>query len=96
MRGSDFGSVRRRWSAIQRLTRALFAIAATALQYMVFCHRPNQKLAVENLFLRKQLALFQERDIKPRRADDVTRVAIVWLSRVFNWREALVFVSQRR
>jgi hypothetical protein len=40
------------------------------------------------LFLRKQLALFQEREIKPRRADDATRVAMVWLSRTLNWREA--------
>jgi transposase InsO family protein len=50
-------------------------------------------LAAENLFLRKQLALFQEREIKPRRADDATRAAMVWLSRAFSWREALVVVK---
>jgi hypothetical protein len=35
--------------------------------------RPRAALAAENLFLWKQLALFQERKVKPRRADDGTR-----------------------
>jgi putative transposase len=80
-------------SAVHRLLRVLFAIAMTALQFIVACHRPRQKLAAENLFLRKQLALFQERKIKPRREDDVTRATLVWLSGAFNWREALVVVK---
>lgn len=80
-------------SAIQRLGRTLIVLVATVLQYIVIGHRPNGRLAAENLFLRKQLALFPEREIKPRRADDATRVALVWLSRAFNWREALVVVK---
>jgi hypothetical protein len=39
------------------------------------------------------LALFQEREIKPSRADDATRAALVWLSRTFNWRSAPVIVK---
>jgi hypothetical protein len=35
--------------------------------------RPRAALAAENLFLRKQLALFQEQMVKPHRADDSTR-----------------------
>ena len=35
--------------------------------------RSHNSLAAENLFLRKQLALFQERKVKPRRADDAAR-----------------------
>jgi transposase InsO family protein len=50
-------------------------------------------LAAENLFLRKQLALFQERQIKPRRATNSTRWLMVVLSRLFNWRTALVVVK---
>ena len=34
--------------------------------------RSRRALAAENLFLRKQLALFQERKVKPRRANDST------------------------
>ncbi len=37
-------------------------------------------MAAENLFLRKQLALFQERKVKPRRSDDATRWMMATLS----------------
>jgi hypothetical protein len=50
-------------------------------------------LAAENLFLPKQLALFQERQTKPRRATDSTRWLMVVLSRLFDWRDALVVVK---
>lgn len=80
-------------SAIERLLRALFAIVATMLQHAMCARRRKERLAAENLFLRKQLALFQEREIKPRRADDATRASLVWLSRAFEWRDALVIVK---
>ena len=47
----------------------------------------------ENLFLRKQLALFQERKVRPRRSNAATRAFMVLLSRFFDWREALVIVK---
>jgi putative transposase len=50
-------------------------------------------LIAENLFLRKQLALFQERKIRPRRSTAATRALMVLLSRFFDWREALVIVK---
>jgi transposase InsO family protein len=50
-------------------------------------------LAAESLFLRKQLALYQERQVKPRRATDATRLALVWLGRWFDWRQALAIVQ---
>jgi putative transposase len=40
------------------------------------------RLAGENMFLRKQLALYLEREVKPRRADDATRIALLVLSRL--------------
>ncbi|HSB02137.1 MAG TPA: hypothetical protein VLE49_15920 [Anaerolineales bacterium] len=46
--------------------------------------RPRSSLAAENLFLRKQLAMFQERSTKPRRPDTPIRIALVMLSRLFN------------
>jgi hypothetical protein len=51
--------------------------------------RTRRALAAENLFLRKQLALFQERKIKPRRADDSTRWVMATLSQMFAWQDAL-------
>src|SRR5262245_20631883 len=55
--------------------------------------RSRRALAAENLFLRKQLALFQERKARPRRADDATRWIMATLSRLFPWRGALVNVK---
>ena len=49
-------------------------------------------LVAENLFLRRQLALYKERGIKPRRVDAATRVSLAVLSRLFDWRDALVVV----
>jgi putative transposase len=49
-------------------------------------------LAAENLFLRKQLALYQERQVRPRRATDATRLAMVLAARLFDWKQSLVTV----
>ena len=51
------------------------------------------RLIAENLFLRKQLALFQERQTKPRRATAGTRLAMIALDKFFNWREALAVIQ---
>jgi hypothetical protein len=47
---------------------------------------------VEILFLRRQLALYVERGVKPRRVDAATRVSLALLSRLFDSRSALVVV----
>lgn len=41
---------------------------------------------------RKQLALYQEHHVTPRRATDVTRFALVWLSQWFDWQQARTVV----
>ena len=55
--------------------------------------RPHGALVAENLFLRKQLAMYQERKLKPRRPDTPFRLTLVLLSRLFNWKDALVVVQ---
>jgi hypothetical protein len=60
---------------------------------VVLSLRSRRALAAENLFLGKQRAFFQERKVKPRRADDATRWMMVTLSRMFPWRDALVNVK---
>src|SRR6266478_10213251 len=47
----------------------------------------------ENLFLRRQLGLFQERKVKPRRTAASFRLAMVALAKFFDWRDALVIVK---
>jgi putative transposase len=54
--------------------------------------RPRQSLEAENLFLHRELALFRERGMKPRRIDAATRVSLAFLSGLFDWRSALVVV----
>src|SRR3569833_2175785 len=55
--------------------------------------RSRTALAAENLFLRKQLALFKEREKKavPTRAAD--RLVLSKLAGFFDWRSALVIVK---
>jgi hypothetical protein len=55
--------------------------------------RSHTHLAAENLFLRKQLALYVERQVKPRRADDATRMTLVALSWLVDWRRILTIVQ---
>jgi putative transposase len=57
--------------------------------------RSRTSLAAQNLFLRKQLALYQEREVKARRTDNPTRLTLVLLSRWFNWRDSLTVVRPR-
>lgn len=71
----------------------LLTVVCDAIRFLILCLRPAPTLAAENLFLRRQLAQYQERQIKPRRADDATRITLVWLSRLFDWRKALVIVQ---
>src|SRR5262245_64858233 len=75
------------------MTCTLLALLIDAARFLVLYLRPAPALAAENLFLRKQLAQYQERQVKPRRANDATRVVLVWLSCFFNWRAALVMVQ---
>lgn len=51
------------------------------------------RLVAENLFLRRQLALFQEREVKPGRTTASFRLAMVALGPLFDWRGALVIVK---
>jgi putative transposase len=71
----------------------LFTLVCDAGRFLLLCLRPRPTLAAENLFLRKQLALYQERHVKPRRATNATRLALVWLGRWLDWRQVLAVVQ---
>jgi transposase InsO family protein len=83
-----------------RLLRNLMRFACLQLtlvrdagRWLLLSLWPSSALAAENLFLRKQLALYQERHIKPQRATNAMRIALVWLSRWFDWRQTLTIVQ---
>jgi hypothetical protein len=70
----------------------LIRLIGEALRWCQLAFRSTQSVKAENLFLRRQLALYVERRVKPRRIDPVTRISLALLSRFFNWRDALVVV----
>jgi putative transposase len=76
-----------------RLVCTLLILLVDAGRFLLLCLRPSPALAAENLFLRKQLALYQERHVQPRRATNTTRMALIWLTRWFDWRRALAIVQ---
>jgi hypothetical protein len=83
-------------SIVQLLTHRLTTLSSVAcdlVRLLVLVSRSRRALAVENLFLRKQLALFQEGKVKPHWAHDSTRLVMVILARMFSWRGALVNVQ---
>jgi len=55
--------------------------------------RSRTALVAENLFLRKQLAFYQEHQIRPRRLTHAARLALVFWSHFFQWKTALLIVK---
>ena len=78
-----------------QLVWTLLALLGNTTRFWLLCLRPSAALAAENLFLRKQLALYQERHIKPQRALTPPAFPLVWLARWFDWRQALAVVQPR-
>jgi transposase InsO family protein len=75
------------------LTGTLLTLLGDVVHFLRLCLRPAAVLAAENLLLRKQLAFYQERHVKPRRATDAAHFTLVWLARWFDWRQGLTVVQ---
>jgi hypothetical protein len=67
-------------------------LLADLLRLLRLMFRSQTQLAAENLFLRKQLACYIERQVRPRRTDDVSRIALALLAQIVEWRELLTIV----
>ncbi len=63
------------------------------LRFLGATLRRRTAVSAEILFLRKQLAFYQEHQIRPRRLNDSARFSLVFWSRLFDWKEALVIVK---
>src|ERR1700682_3785540 len=59
---------------------------------LVVTARSRRSIEAENLVLRRQLALFKERGVKPRRIDATTRLSLSLLSRLCDWRSCVIVV----
>jgi len=79
--------------SLLRLVSVLLDLARDALQFLLLGTRSSAALKAENIFLRKQLALYLEREAKQRRATGATRPSMVLLSQLFAWQNALINVK---
>jgi putative transposase len=75
------------------LIRIILRVGTDVVLLVASALRSRAQVAAENLFLRKQLALYLERQVKPHRADDAARITLVALSRIVEWRRLLTIVK---
>jgi putative transposase len=75
------------------MVRTALLLVRDLLHFAALACSSHSSLAAENLFLRKQLAFYLERKVKPRRVDDATRVTLVVLARFLDWRRVLTIVQ---
>ena len=75
-----------------QVARAIVEVLSDLVKLAALFLRPARAIRAENLALRKQLAAYIERGIKPRRLDHAGRVSLAVLSRLFSWRGAIVIV----
>ena len=75
------------------LLRLASDLTLDGLHFVGAILRSRSAVSAEILFLRKQLAFYQEHQIRPRRLTDSARFSLVLWSRLFDWKEALVIVK---
>src|SRR5260370_31666450 len=81
------------WRRNIRFVIVLWELLRDGLQFMNVVARSRTAVAAEVLFLRKQLAYYQEHQIRPRRLTDAARLSLVLWSRLFDWKESLTVVA---
>jgi putative transposase len=73
----------------------LYRLLADVIAYARLLLQSNSSQAAEILFLRKQLALYQERNAPRNPTDPTTRMTMALLSNRFHWRDALAIVQPK-
>ena len=76
-----------------RIVSMVTALCSEILRFSMGLLRTQSGLIAENLFLREQLAFYAERNAQPRRLDDPARFCLALLSRLFDWKNALLIVK---
>jgi hypothetical protein len=78
---------------VLKLSVTLEILVSDGINFVAAGLRSRTALAAENLFLRKQLALFEERERKAAPTTAADRFVLSKLARFFDWRSALVIVK---
>ena len=79
--------------SLDSLLKFITNLVQDGLLFFRLMFRSRAALSAEVLFLRKQLAFYQERQAQPRRLNDSARFSLILWSRLCNWKEALVIVK---
>ena len=83
----------RTFDRLSNLLPTIFDLLLDASTFIRVNLRPRFVLAAEHLFLRKQLALYLERQVQPRRPRVAAKLTLALLSRLFPWQQALTIVK---
>jgi putative transposase len=81
------------WRDLRLAFSTLTELLRDGLRFLKTVPRSRTALAAEILFLRKQLAYYQEHEIRPRRLSDPARLSLLLWSRFFDWKGALTVVT---
>jgi len=84
--------MRRTVQLLRSLLSILITTATQGMQFLWLAVLSRAALSAEVLFLRKQLAFYQEHQVPPRKLTDAARFSLVLWSRLFNWRAAVMIV----
>jgi putative transposase len=81
------------WRNVCSVFSTLWELLREGLQFLRTISQSRAALAAEILFLRKQLAYYQDHRIRPRRLRDASRLSLWFWSHLFDWQGALVVVK---
>ena len=85
--------MRRTAQLLRSLLSILVITAGQGIQFLWLAVSSRAELSAEVLFLRKQLAFYQEHQVQARKLTDAARFSLVLWSQLFNWRAALMIVK---
>src|ERR1700747_2310960 len=85
--------MRRTAQLLRSLLSILLITAGQGIQFLWLAVSSRAELSAEVLFLRKQLALYQEHQVQPRKLTDAARFSLALWSQLCDWRAALVIVK---
>ena len=76
------------------MIRTALLLVRDLVRFVALTCSSHTCLAAENLFLRKQLAFYVERNVRPRRLDHAARIALVLRKNLCRDRFQLVVMMQ--
>ncbi len=90
MKGTSHGKI-----PAMDIIRTTYQVGIDVFSFISRLPRSRSSLVAESLFLRKQLAIYQERGKKTGRINSATKLTLIGLSKLFNWRDSLMVIQPK-